>query len=407
MPGQKTSHVRSVPAQPAQKNAPAKRRRAGNEKLEQRAGQYAGISKQKDSPPVELKLRILVLEDNLQDRELIRSQLENENIECELIFTNGRADFEAAIDQGGFDLILSDYSLPQYDGLLALRLLRQKQPDLPFILISGTLGEEQAVECLKLGATDYILKQRLARLGSAVRRAWKEAEARARQRRADEALRELSGRLLRLQDEERRRIARELHNTLAQNLLALALNLNFAQRLVPPNEGQLESAMVECVNLADDTAKALRHVSYLLHPPTLDSIGLPGALSDYVTGFSRRTGIAVELQVSKEFGRLPVEIETALYRVVQESLTNVQSHSGSASAKVELHRNKDRIVVEIQDAGRGIPSETLRLPRNPGSIGVGIAGMHERLQLLQGRLEIESSPAGTRVRATVPNRVTT
>ena len=364
------------------------------------------ISKEQPLSP-KLKLRILMLEDNLQDRELVHSHLENENIECDIIFTGGRADFEEAIDRENFDLIISDYALPQYDGISALRLSRNKRPDTPFILISGTLGDEQAVECLKLGATDYILKGRLARLGPAVRRAREEAQVRARQQRADEALRELSGRLLRLQDEERRRIARELHNTLAQNLLALSLNLNFAQRLVPPSEAALQCAMTECVNLADDTAKALRHVSYLLHPPALDSIGLPGALSDYVSGFVRRTGIKVELRVSENFGRLPGEIETALYRVVQESLTNVQAHSGSKSANVELRRSKGAVVLEIQDTGHGIPSDTLQAPRAPGRMGVGIPGMRERLQLLQGRLEIQSAPAGTCVRAIVPEPVAT
>jgi signal transduction histidine kinase len=362
-------------------------------------------AKRKSLPSPNVKLRILVLEDNIQDRELICSRLEEESIDCEMIFTSGRHDFKAALEAGGFNMVFSDYSLPQFDGISALQMVRRKDPDVPFILISGELGEEQAVECLKLGATDYILKQRLARLGPAVRRAWQEAEARARQRRADEALHELSGRLLRLQDEERRRIARELHNTLAQNLLALSLNLNFAQRLVPTGEGQLQTAMVECVNLADDTAKALRHVSYLLHPPALDSIGLPGALSDYVSGFSRRTGIKVGLHVQKKFGRLPGEIETALYRIVQESLANVQAHSGSASAKVELRRDDGTIVVEIQDAGRGLPPHTLQVPRAPGSIGIGIPGMRERLQLLHGRLEIQSSSAGTCVRAVLPQPV--
>jgi signal transduction histidine kinase len=362
---------------------------------------------EKVMPAVKTKLRILVLEDNLQDRTLIRSQLENENIDCEMFFTGGRRDFEAALAQGVFNLILSDYSLPQFDGLSALRLVREKEPDLPFILISGTLGEEQAVECLKLGATDYILKHRLARLGSAIRRALEEAEVRARQRRADETMRELSRRLLRLQDEERRRVARELHDSVAQNLVALVLNLSAAGRLIPATESKVKLLLSDCATLADATTQALRTVSYLLHPPVLDSLGLPGALHDFVAGFGRRSGIKVALKVPKKFGRLPVEIETALYRVVQESLTNIHRHSGSASANIGLRRGKDTIILEIQDFGRGIPSETLRLPRAPGSIGVGIAGMRERLHLLQGRLEIESTPAGTRVRAVVPNRVTT
>ncbi len=361
------------------------------------------ISKQKESLSSKLKLRLLVLEDNLEDRELIRCKLKDDNIDCEMTFTSGRRDFQAAFEQGGFDLILSDFSLPQFDGLTALRMVREKIPDLPFILISGALGDEQAVECLRLGATDYILKERLARLGTAVRRAWEEREARARQRRADEAVRELSGRLLRVQDEERRRIAQELHDSVAQNLMALMLNLNFAQRLVPPGDGELASIVVDCVNTADATATALRRISSFLHPPALDSVGLPGALRDLVSAFSRRTGIKVDLKVPKNFGRLPSDIETTLYRVAQESLENVEKHSGSASANIDLRRIKNFIVLAVQDAGRGIPPETLRLPGIPVSMGVGIPGMRERLQLLQGRLEIETGSAGTSVRALVPN----
>jgi len=352
--------------------------------------------------PPELNLRILALEDNLDDRELIRAELKSENIGGELVFTNGRHDFVAAFEQKRFDIVLSDYSLPQFNGLAALRLVRVKEPDLPFILISGAIGEEQAVECLKLGATDYVLKERLVRLGPAIRRAWREAEARARQRRNEEAIRELSGQLLRLQDEERRRIARQLHDSLAQNLLVLSLNLNFAQRLVSEREGELASLVTECVNMADETAKALRHVSYSLHPPVLDSVGLPGALSDYVADFNRRTKIKVTLHVPKKFARLPTEIETALYRVAQESLSNVHEHSGSESATVTLRREKKNVVLEIRDAGRGFPAENLRAPKTPGNIAVGIPGMRERMQLLHGRLEIRSGPAGTLIRAIVP-----
>ncbi|HWN94043.1 MAG TPA: response regulator [Methylomirabilota bacterium] len=342
-----------------------------------------------------------MLEDNLQDRELIRLTLEEEKIDCEMTFASGRGDFETFFARGGFHFILSDYALPQFDGLAALRLVRAKNPDIPFILISGTLGEEQAVECLKLGATDYILKHRLARLGLAIRRAWREAQARAAQRQVEEVVRKLSGRLLTVQDDERRRIARVLHDNVAQNLLALALNLNFAQRLVPPGDKELAAIVSECVETADATATALRHISYLLHPPALDTIGLRGALIDFVSAFSRRTGIKVGLTVPPKFGRLAASIETALYRVAQESLENVEEHSGSVTATVKLRRSKDFITLEIHDAGRGIPPETLRLFGH-GSIGVGIPGMRERLQMLQGELEIRSGAGGTRVRAIVP-----
>ena len=352
----------------------------------------------------QMKLRVLLVEDNASDRELIRSRLDAENFDCEMVTVSQRAEFIAALGKGGFDLILSDYSLPQFDGISALRLVRARQPDLPFILVSGTLGEEQAIDCLKLGATDYVIKQRLARLGFAIRRALQEAQDRARQRGADEAVRELSGRLLQLQDEERRRVARELHDSVAQNLLALGLSISAAQRAAPPEQSKLISLLADCSSLADQTANALRTVSYLLHPPVLDSLGLPGALSDYARGFTRRSGIKVDLKVSKDFGRLSRESEITLFRVVQESLANVHRHSGSSSAKIALRRKPDQIVLQVQDFGRGIPPEALQGRVSLGTIGVGIAGMRERLQQLQGRLEIDTSPAGTCIRAVVPYR---
>ncbi|HTD66593.1 MAG TPA: ATP-binding protein [Candidatus Limnocylindria bacterium] len=349
-----------------------------------------------------LKLRVLTLEDNPYDRQLIGARLA-EDFDCEMTVAGGRREFEAALKEGTFDLILSDYALPQFDGVSALHIVRKKNPDVPFILISGTLGEEQAVECLKAGATDFVLKQRLVRLGPAVRRALRDAQDRVRQRQADQAVHELSGRLLRVQDEERRRIARELHDSLAQNLLALSVNLHAAQRL-DKSGGKLHSLLVDSVTLTDETTNAIRTLSYLLHPPVLDAIGLGGALSDYVAGFARRSGIKVELSVPERFGRLPGDVEMALFRVVQESLTNVHRHSGSARATIELQRGREEIVLEIQDFGDGISPEVSTGQTPSLALGVGIAGMRERLQQLGGRLQIESSSAGTRVLAVVPNR---
>ena len=363
----------------------------------------ARLHRKESSTPPESKLRVLLLEDNLADRELIRARLQMENLPCELVCAGGRKGFEAALAQGDYAVVLSDYALPQFDGLGALRLVRARHPDLPFILISGQLGEEQAVECVKLGATDYVLKHNLARLGSVIRRALREAEASAMQRRADETVRELSRRLLRFQDEGRRQIARELHDSVAQNLMALGINLGSAQRLVPPSAKPLKLLLADCAQLSDETAQALRTVSYLLHPPALDALGLPGALSDYVAGFSRRSGIKVTLKIPAKFGRLPDEMETALYRIVQEGLTNIHRHSGSATARITLHRNRATVGLEIADDGRGLPIAPLHHPPVSGSLGVGIAGMRERLQLLGGRLEVESSSSGTRVRAVLSN----
>jgi len=219
---------------------------------------------------------------------------------------------------------------------------------------------------------------------------------------AERTLHELSGRLLRLQDDERRRIARELHDTTSQNLAALAMNLSLLRHALPEPEPKVDRLLTDCGNLANRCTQEIRTLSYLLHPPALDMMGLPGALREYVEGFGRRSGIVIDFSAAEDFGRLPAAVETALFRVVQEALGNVHRHSGSLTARVNLHRQGPDVVVEITDMGRGIPAQKL-ISFNEGAavLGVGLAGMRERLRQLGGRLEIESSASGTRVRALV------
>jgi len=332
---------------------------------------------------------------------LLCARLQAEGFEPEPTCVSEGREFEAALTGKEFDVILSDYSLPQFDGLTALRIAREKSPDVPCILVSGTLGEEQAVDCLKAGATDYVLKHRLARLGTAVRRALQDAEVRRREKQAAATIRELSRRLLRLQDGERRRIAHSLHEEVAQDLTALKLNLSAAHELLTGKQAKAKKTLSECQTLAEKSLKEIRTLSYLLHPPILEALGLPGALRDYVNGFSRRTGIATELILPEDFARLPAEVETALFRVAQESLTNVQRHSGSNKARIALRRDNEQIVLEIQDFGSGIPPERLNGSISSSDLSVGIVGMREWLSQLGGRLAIDGNGNGTRVTAVV------
>jgi two-component system NarL family sensor kinase len=222
-------------------------------------------------------------------------------------------------------------------------------------------------------------------------------------KRAEKALHQLSGRLLKLQDEERRRMARELHDSTAQTLTALVMNLGIAQGSALRLSKNARQALAESMALAQQCAREVRTISYLLHPPLLEELGLVSALRNYVEGYSKRSGIQVELEVATDFGRLPQEIELALFRVAQESLTNVHRHSGSATAKIRMIRDEDGVTLEIKDEGRGMPPEKLdRAKRIIPGLGVGIAGMQERLEQLGGRLETLSGGEGTTVRAIVP-----
>ena len=242
-----------------------------------------------------------------------------------------------------------------------------------------------------------------------LRQAQSDLEDRVRQRTAEldianQDLRQLTARLMQLQDEERRRIARELHDSVGQMLVALSMNLTTVgsdiERL-----SQTARAVSDSAALVAEMNKEVRTISYLLHPPLLDEAGLPSALRWYVDGFSQRSKIEVTLDIPEDFGRLPQDLEIAIFRTVQESLTNIHRHSGSPTALVGLDRTDSVVHLTIEDNGSGIPVEKRDLVAAAGVPGVGISGMRERLRQLGGTLEIKSNTSGTRVEASLPNIV--
>jgi PAS domain S-box-containing protein len=221
-------------------------------------------------------------------------------------------------------------------------------------------------------------------------------------KRTDEQLRRLSGELLRSQDEERRKIAMDLHDSTGQDLVALATMLCQLRRSIPSSERKLRRLLSECKALADRCIRDVRTLSYVLHPPVLDAAGLCDAVRDYVYGFAKRSGVHVELELPGRLGRMPRDVELALFRVVQEALTNIQRHSGSQQAKVRIHSNAN-LALEISDRGHGASALShgeREVPRF--GMGVGISSMQERVRLIGGRLDIESTNQGTTVRVTMP-----
>jgi signal transduction histidine kinase len=233
-----------------------------------------------------------------------------------------------------------------------------------------------------------------------------ELEDRVRERTADldavnGNLRELSARLMQLQDDERRRIARELHDSVGQTLAALGMNLSLARGDIE-RLASISAALSDSENLVREMSSEVRTISHLLHPPLLDEAGLASAVRWYVDGFAQRSRIKVDLDLPEEFGRLPREMETAIFRVVQECLTNIHRHSESPVAKIHLRQRQDQVVVVIQDKGRGISREKQEELASSGTPGVGIRGMRERLRQLGGVVEIESSDGGTVVTARLP-----
>jgi len=224
---------------------------------------------------------------------------------------------------------------------------------------------------------------------------------RTERKRVESALHQLSGRLLELQDDERRRISRELHDTTAQNLAVLSMNLCAVKESAKMLNSKTHQAIDESLELTEQCSQEIRTLSYLLHPPLLDELGLASALRGYTTGYTRRTGITVDVKMD-DIGRLPLELETTLFRILQEALTNVHRHSGSTQAEIRIVRDPKEVRMTISDAGRGVPSNALEMIEGGGNVGVGIAGMRERAHQLGGQIKIGSSERGTTVTAILP-----
>ena len=214
---------------------------------------------------------------------------------------------------------------------------------------------------------------------------------------SQDAARRLSARLLQLRDDERRKFSRELHDSIGQYLAAAKMTL---QSLAVGHES--ERRYSECVNLLDQAIKETRTISHLLHPPGLDEAGFSSAATWYAEGFAKRSGLELKIDIADPPNRLPLEVEIALFRVLQESLTNIHRHAKSSSGEVAFEAAPDRVILAIKDHGIGISKEILDRFESSGTSGVGLAGMRERIRELGGRFGVESSSAGTCVRVVVP-----
>ncbi len=221
-------------------------------------------------------------------------------------------------------------------------------------------------------------------------------ESQRKLRDSEQSLRQLSLHLLRTQDEERRRIGRDLHDSLGQYLAALKMKLDSLNSLNGLDDtGRAKRELAECANLAEESIKEVRTISYLLYPPMLEEMGLRSAIAWYLDGFTKRSDIKTTFDVPVHFGRFARDVEMAVFRVLQESLTNVHRHSGSPTADVRLSKGKGMLSGGWEESGQD----------RQDALGVGLRGMNERMRQLGGRLELTSSPKGTTVTASVPIEV--
>jgi signal transduction histidine kinase len=380
--------------------------------------------------------------------------LENENITILAVDDNDaiRYSLSRALQGGGYrviearngtetleragedpDLITLDVHLPDMDGFEVCRRLKAnpRTAHIPVLHISATVTDtDNRVRGLE-AADGYLAEpvsreELLATVGSLLRLKRAEREARMQAKEAEKAreelkeahnelelrvqertrelserndqVRALSVKLLRLQDEERRRLARELHDSTGQMLAAMKMVLN--EMMLEAKGEKIADLAAQSVELNDEMSRQLRTMSYLLHPPLLDEAGLPSALRWYTEGFADRSAMSVNLQISDDFNRLPQEMEIALFRVVQECLTNIHRHSGSTTADIRVNRTADSVDVEISDTGKGVASNRMRGDKIIS--GVGLMGIEERMRQFGGSVKITSSDKGTVVVARIP-----
>jgi signal transduction histidine kinase len=302
-----------------------------------------------------------------------------------------------------FAVVLMDVSMPELDGFELAEMIRQhpRFQKTAIIFISAVhLTDVDRLKGYERGAVDYISVPIIPELLRARVSVFAELHRKARQLEAlNQELRRLSHSLIMAQDEERRRIARELHDGLGQDLTAAKMMLG---ALIQPQQSDVgkEQALNEANLMMDHAIKQVRTISHLLHPPLLDEMGLLSALRWYTEGFAKRSGIETALEVPRQFPRLGAEVETAIFKIAQESLTNVFRHANAQRATVKLEEQDGQVFVSITDDGKGIPKNLEAL--QPGSYGIGIIGIKQRVEEHGGRMTLQNGSPGTIVEVTIP-----
>jgi signal transduction histidine kinase len=379
--------------------------------MSRRLSPLRSVNRKRGSPAggkekfVKTEIHILMVEDSAVDAELVEHTLRKGGIAFSGERVETRAGFVRALERAPPDVILSDYALPAFDGYDALAVAREKSPDIPFIFVTGTLGEEVAIETLKKGATDYVLKQRLSRLVPSVQRALREAEERRERRRAEEQLRQsheqlraLSVHLQHVREEERIRIAREVHDELGQALTGLKLQLTWLCGRLPKNPRSLHEKTKTMSAGIDETIQIVRRIATELRPGVLDSAGLLAALEWQARQFEEQTGIRCHVQSAVREMVLDQELNTAFFRIFQETLTNVIRHAHATRVEVRLAEAGDFLVLEVKDDGRGISDAEIHNTKS-----IGLLGMRERAALLGGEVRLRGEPGrGTTVSVRIP-----
>ena len=348
-------------------------------------------------------IRLLHLEDSEPDHALAMAYLQRGGIHAEPLRIESRAEFAAALQQP-WDIVVSDYHLPGFGGLEALQMLRASGRPLPFILVSGQIGEETAVEAMRQGASDYLLKDNLSRLAPAVENAIAAAEAQRARLAADRELQASRRRLQELAqplqtsvESERQAIAREIHDDVGGSLTALKFELDWIRRRTTEPAVQQRAAMA--LETVTHAIEASQRIMQNLRPAILEQ-GLVAALQWMTSRFEKRTGIECECRtsgLSPDRRALPAGVPLVAYRTAQEALTNVSKHAAATRVVVDLSISGGVLSLEVSDNGCGLGPDDLAKTRS-----FGLRGLHERASTVGGWVDLSSSAAGTSLILSVP-----
>jgi signal transduction histidine kinase len=350
--------------------------------------------------PAARPVRLLHLEDSEPDHALAMAHLRRAGLDADAVRVETREQFADALEQC-WDVILSDYNLPGFGGLQALQMVRAVSRTVPFILVSGEIGEDTAVEAMRNGASDYLLKSNLARLAPAIEHAIEAAETQRARVLADrelassrQRLSELAQHLQTSVEGERLAIAREIHDDVGGSLTALKFDLYWLRNRLGDTEArQRVDSALETVTHAIESSQRIMHN---LRPAILDQ-GLVAALQWMAGNFEKRTGIACRFRASHDTVALPPGVPLVAYRTAQEALTNVSKHSQATRAAVELQIGAGVLSLEVADNGIGLTADDLAKARS-----FGIRGLHERASTVGGWVDLSSGAGGTTLILSVP-----
>ena len=355
------------------------------------------MSQNLDKPPV----HILHLEDSRVDHALVKFALQRSKLPSEVVLVDTMDDFKRELLSDRFDVVLADYHLPGFTGMDAWDLVRELQIEIPFVILSGAIGETAAVDGMHRGVSDYLLKDSMHRLSHVIERAIEISQTRRASARAAAELAESRQRLAELAEhlqtsieQERANIAREIHDDIGGALAAVKLDLAWVGRR--ETDADVLKHVTTAMEMLQHALGASQRIMMNLRPPILDQ-GLVAAVQWLAGGFERRSGLRVTIRRSSDQIDVPLDVQLVAYRTAQEALTNIAKHTKATAVEIDLSDGEGVLTLEVTDNGQGMGPEALRKTKS-----FGLLGLRERAAKVDGWLDVSSSPKGTSVILSVP-----